>query len=483
VDEISLKTISSAEAFVEKLLASNMLSGDILTEAHMAKTALAYELARANYPTDAVASIAGLESQLAGQLAEWVGESVSPSSRRWGARWERSVGASLTPLMERLGERALPPEQELIIAGRLRDFLVRHHEHLDPTVSLGTEAAYQGGRGDGRDGASSEATQVTASRVQQVLEGVRQYDGNKIVEIRQLMGGYSKETFIIHLKDGDGRDYRQVLRKDGPGLPTGTSVVNEYQVLNEVAALGLPVAPPAYLEPDAGKLGTAFMLVDFVVGQPAHLTVPADPDIRRSWAQSIADSLVTLHKQTLQAAGDLRRSLSHEIEEMRQRVADRERNAHPAIAFGLSWLQAHLSDLDGRPACRVHADVGFHNMLMIDDRLVALLDWEFSHISDPVEDLSYVKLFMDQLGQWPWFLEYYEQQSGLRYDAKAARYFTVWKEVRNAIACQGSLNSLLLPGVRNIALSVAGNLYIPKFEIGILDAIVDANTAGGEHHD
>lgn len=479
MDEISLKTISSTAAFIDKLLALEVLSGDVLTEALMAKTALAYEQARAGCTARVISPVRILEQQLAADMAELSEQDPTPAARQWNIEWKGSVGASLTPFMDSFAGQTLEAGQERLITGRLRDFLVQYHVHLDPAIAAGTSSAYQGGRGDGGASEPDQFDKITPAAVQRCLSQVQRYAGTQVIDTRQLMGGYSKETFILHMSTDNG-ERREVMRKDGIGLPTGSSVVNEFEVLQAMALKGLPVPTPFHLERNTEKLGTAYMLVDYVAGQPAHLTVPQSPALRQRWAQSILDTLVTLHRGTLSVGQDIRDTLGAEIDTLRQRVQDRERHAHPAIAWGLSWLQSHLSDLEGRPACRVHGDVGFHNMLMADNQLVALLDWEFSHISDPVEDLSYVKPFIEQLALWPWFIEQYEQQARIRYDVNAARYFNVWKEVRNAIACQGSLNSLLMPGVNNLALCVAGNLYIPKFEIGILDAILDASAREGE---
>jgi hypothetical protein len=79
------------------------------------------------------------------------------------------------------------------------------------------------------------------------------------------------------------------------------------------------------------------------------------------------------------------------------------------------------------------------------------------------------------IDSWPRFLNAYEAQSGLAFNLVSARYFAVWTEVRNMIACLGSLNSLLLPQVKDVALSVAGTIYIPKYEIAVLDAVLQEN--------
>ena len=86
----------------------------------------------------------------------------------------------------------------------------------------------------------------------------------------------------------------------------------------------------------------------------------------------------------------------------------------------MAWLRSHLDLLAGRPACRIHGDVGFHNILMNGDEIGALLDWEFSHISDPIEDLVYIKPFLDQISGWDDFLKVYQDASGFTFEADAA---------------------------------------------------------------
>lgn len=127
----------------------------------------------------------------------------------------------------------------------------------------------------------------------------------------------------------------------------------------------------------------------------------------------------------------------------------------------------------------MHGDFGLHNLLMSGAKLLAVLDWESSHIGDPVEDLVMFKPFMEQIGCWERFIALYEPESGFSFDARGGRYFGVWTEVRNMIACLGSLNSLLLPQVTDVALSVAGTIYIPKYEIAMLDAVMGGNENNG----
>lgn len=478
MDDITRKVIVSTQAFLERLTQSDTLTPHQLTEAHMAVTALGYQLARAAYDDPLLAKLRRDEHALSEEFGPLLGKSAPTSvARRSQPGWSEGVGAELTAVLQggqsETGGRKLDVQTEAGVAKRLRDFLVSFHEHADPTIGSGASNAYQGGRGD-RRGADEEqgAICITAEPLQDYLRArFPEHRETKVLEVRRLMGGFSKETYIVRLEAG-GREQTIVIRKDGFGLPTGSSVVSEFAVLQEVQGTGAAAPQPLWLESDTAHFGTAFMAVGFVRGEPAHMVLPTDHATRLKWARNLAGALASLHRATVRKDADVRAVLRGDIAELQKRVEERERHPHPGIALGLAWLVDHLDDLAGRPACRVHGDAGYHNMLMRDDQLVALLDWEFSHDSDPVEDLIYIRPFIEQIEAWPLFLEIYEAESGFRFDAKAARFFDVWKSARNMVACMGSLNSLLLPGVKDVPLSVAGTIYIPKFEIEMLNSII-----------
>jgi aminoglycoside phosphotransferase (APT) family kinase protein len=478
MDDITRKVLASIQAFLERLTRADTLTPDQLTEAHMAVTAIGYQLARESYSLPQLEKMRGDEHALSTELSLMLGKSdPSPVTRTWHPRWRKEVGAQLTAVLENSpsgrGVRKPDATVEVAVAERLKAFLIAYHEHADPAISAGTRNAYDGGRGDARENEAGGNLYITAGPLQDYLRSrFSEHRTTTVLDVNRLMGGYSKETYIVKVDAGRGEE-TFVIRKDGYGLPTGSSVVFEYGVLQEVHALGMPVPQPLWLEEDTSRFGAAFMGVAFAKGEAAHLTVPVDPAVREQWARSLAGTLAKLHRSTCKTGVDVTDVLRADIAELQRRVEERERHPHPGIAFGLSWLIDHLDDLAGRPACRVHGDVGFHNMLMRDHRILALLDWEFSHFSDPVEDLIYVKPFVDQLEAWPEFLDIYESESGFKYDPRAARYFNVWKDARNMVACMGSLNSLLLPQVKDVALSVAGTIYIPKFEISLLDSIIE----------
>ncbi len=474
MDEIAQKVVGATHGFLSRLVASGTLTDDQLTEAHMAVTSLGYELNRSAYDRAALDSARAEERALADTLSRSLGTGAA-APRKWDAAWRGGVGATLAAVIEGAGPEAA---EDGAVVQQLREFLVAYHSPMDPAVGAGTRSTYQGGRGDQHEESEGVAIYIAAAPLQEYLRGRFPDKPVAVRSVERLMGGYSKETYIVRLNEGTG-DTTLVIRKDGYGLPTGSSVASEFPVLQEVHALGMPVPEPLWLEAGDDAFAAAFMGVGHVSGKPANHVVPEDAAKRETWADAFAAALALLHRSTARPDADVRDALREEIADLRRRMQDRERAPHPGLSLGLAWLEAHLDDLAGRPACRVHGDFGFHNLLMDGARLVAVLDWEFSHIGDPVEDLVMFRPFMEQIDCWDRFITAYEAQSGFRYDARGARYFGVWVEVRNMVACLGSLNSLLLPQVTDVALSVAGTIYIPKYEIAVLDAVLEGNRADG----
>jgi aminoglycoside phosphotransferase (APT) family kinase protein len=63
----------------------------------------------------------------------------------------------------------------------------------------------------------------------------------------------------------------------------------------------------------------------------------------------------------------------------------------PAIALGLRWLATHDPAPAERPAI-VHSDLRNGNLIVDDDGLAAIIDWELAHVGDPMEDLAWLCL-------------------------------------------------------------------------------------------
>jgi aminoglycoside phosphotransferase (APT) family kinase protein len=105
-------------------------------------------------------------------------------------------------------------------------------------------------------------------------------------------------------------------------------------------------------------------------------------------------------------------------------------------AFG--WLRAHRPETVSRISV-VHTDVGMHNLLVQDGPIRALLDWEFARVGDPADDLGYARPHVEKLVGWDEFLAEYYAHGGPPYREENARWYELWRSVRNAVACTAGL--------------------------------------------
>src|SRR2546421_246083 len=87
-----------------------------------------------------------------------------------------------------------------------------------------------------------------------------------------------------------------------------------------------------------------------------------------------------IHRHTL--------SLRHEFEVLPgAHAAGVNVDPHPAIELGLWWLRENRPQ--PRPALVVHGDFRIGNLVVDENGLAGVLDWEFAHLDDPARDLSF----------------------------------------------------------------------------------------------
>ena len=82
--------------------------------------------------------------------------------------------------------------------------------------------------------------------------------------VRQFKGGQSNPTYLLETPSR-----RYVLRRKPPGklLPSAHAVDREFRVIRALAAQGFPVAGPVLYCDDESVTGTAFYVMDFVMGR------------------------------------------------------------------------------------------------------------------------------------------------------------------------------------------------------------------------
>jgi len=107
----------------------------------------------------------------------------------------------------------------------------------------------------------------------------------------------------------------------------------------------------------------------------------------------------------------------------------------PEIRYALAWLHAHAPEMVARTVL-VQGDTGPGNFVAAGGHLTALVDWEFAHLGDPMDDLAWVEYRLGRVPDAPSFdalMGRYASRTGLTVDREAIAYYSVLVQVRCAI--------------------------------------------------
>ena len=193
-----------------------------------------------------------------------------------------------------------------------------------------------------------------------------------------LAGGASKEAWAVDTADG-----RELLvrRAAGGVIHEGTlSLRDEFEVLVAAREAGVKVPEPiAYLGEVEGR--EAFVM-ERVHGETIGRRIVKSPPPALS--DEMADELAKIHSIPVERLPFLRDADPFEIfyEEL-----DSIEEPHPAIELGLVWTRERIP-LE-RPRVIGHGDFRLGNLVVDEAGLVSVLVWEFSHVSDPAEDVAW----------------------------------------------------------------------------------------------
>jgi len=194
----------------------------------------------------------------------------------------------------------------------------------------------------------------------------------------QLAGGASKEAWAVDTADGRAL----LVRRAGGGvIHEGTlSLRDEFDVLVAAHEAGVRVPEPvAYLGEVEGREAFA---MERVHGETIGRRIVKSPPA--SLPLEMADELAKIHSIPLDRLSFL---LEADPFETFYAELDSIEEPHPAIELGLHWARERIP-LE-RQRVVGHGDFRVGNLVVDEKGLVAVLDWEFSHVSDPAEDVAW----------------------------------------------------------------------------------------------
>jgi aminoglycoside phosphotransferase (APT) family kinase protein len=300
-----------------------------------------------------------------------------------------------------------------------------------------------------------------------------------------LAGGASKEAWAIEL---DGEEL--LVRRAAPTVMHAftQTLEQEFRVLQVAADAGVKVPRPIAYHADLG--GREAFAMERVEGETIGRRLVRDPP--PGLAVEMAEELAKIHSiappDFLPRGGAIERFYDE---------LDSVGEPHPAIEYGLAWVRERLPSKDTSegqslgpgsdahvPGTRreptfVHGDFRLGN-LAVSDHLVSVLDWEFAHVGDPVEDVAWPLVrawrfgadnrHLGGVGDVEPYLERYNELTGRDITLEELRIWEVFGNVKWAIGCLTQSRRHLNGQDRSVEYAVLGRMAA-EMEYELLDLI------------
>ena len=275
-----------------------------------------------------------------------------------------------------------------------------------------------------------------------------------------LAGGASKEAWAV---DADGE--RLLVRRAAGGVihRHTLSLADEFAVLEAAYAAGVKVPKPdRYISDLAGR--EAFVM-ERLEGDTIGRRIVQKEELaaaREALPVQMAEELAKIHAIPVERVSFLHDAhLERMVEEL-----DEVGEPHAAIELGLWWLRENRPPV--RPAVVVHGDYRIGNLVVREEGLAGVLDWEFAHLDDPVRDLAFALVRawrfgvpekrLGGVGPVEPYLERYNELTGFDVRTEELDYWELAGNVGWAIGCLTQMQRHLTGQDRSVELATLGRL-------------------------
>ena len=284
--------------------------------------------------------------------------------------------------------------------------------------------------------------------------------GGAVVRAERIGSGASRATYRVELRPGAVR--RECVVRldthDGPLAGTPLDLTREATVYRALSDTGVRIPKLLGVLPEEDAL-----LLERAAGSPDLANVP-DPASRAEIALDYARALAVLHAldpDALDLPGFARPKdgPDHALCDLDTWRDIHDRHAGTPVDWlelAYDWLAAHPPAHAERTSL-CHGDAGAGNFLFVDRRVTALLDWEFAHLGDPLDDLAFIAVRAHLLGGMgplgPVF-RCWSRATGLTVDPARFEYYRALVLARMATACRVALHGAEVRGSGAMDLAV-----------------------------
>jgi aminoglycoside phosphotransferase (APT) family kinase protein len=310
---------------------------------------------------------------------------------------------------------------------------------------------------------------------QQLAEVLRPVIGEVAIEnLNALTGGASRTTWAF---DAVGKGRQALILRTGPPDDIHAGMELEASVQQRAAAAGAPVPHILAADNSPAALGNPYLICNAIAGETIvrriHRTL--DDTGRDRLLRQCAEALAAIHRADPDGIG---LASTEQLAEWRDRL-DEMGDTTATFEWAFRWLAAHRPP--PTPPRLVHGDFRMGNLIVDENGLAAVLDWELVHIGEIYEDLAWFcirawrfgapeALGAGGLGSVEGFLSAYEDAAGSVVDRDAFRWHLTVATLRWGVICRFQAERHLSGQTRSVELAAIGR-RVSETEWDVLDLL------------
>ncbi len=272
-----------------------------------------------------------------------------------------------------------------------------------------------------------------------MVEWIAEVGGGEITALHRHVA--RREAWVVDVTRPDGSVLECFLRLERvpAGPRSSTSLVRETRIIQALAETDIPV-PAVHGVNDALHC----TLFERVKGR-SDIDKLEDPVQQRAVMEDFIRVIARMHQLDL-ADLDLadvmpyipttpQEAALNDVDLALEQWSSFLATYHdPLISYGVRWLRDNAPTTMARLSL-VQGDTGPVNFMFDGDRVSAIIDLEWGHFGDPLEDLGNIcaREFWNPSGGLTGLFKLYEQESGIPYTKFAAQYYRVQQNVRGMI--------------------------------------------------
>lgn len=279
----------------------------------------------------------------------------------------------------------------------------------------------------------------------------------RVTDLRVLTGGASRATWAFSADD------RPLILRTGPPDDVHAGMELEAAALRRAAAAGAPV-PQILAADDSGAIvGDPYLICDFIGGETIvrKIARTLDDTARARLLDQCAQALAAIHRADPDGIG---LSATDPLTEWRTQL-DEMGDTTAVFEYAFRWLEHHRPART--PPVLVHGDFRMGNLIVDQDGLAAVLDWELTHIGEALDDLAWFcirawrfgaprQLGAGGLGSIEDFVAAYEAAGGAAVDRSALRWWLVAATLRWGVICRYQFERHRSGQTRSVELAAIG---------------------------